>query len=491
MQPMSVAKFCRLAEKYQYIPLWLSLPADMDTPVSLVKKLDGCVYLLESVEQGEILGRYSFIGIDSLLKIEVRENVCQLTGESRTQVYQGNPLQTIETILKALQVAPVEELNGFIGGAVGFFAYSLVNSFEGVPQRAENDLGIPDCQFVVARSLIRFDHINHKVTLIALTPGGFDPQKSYAAGMDYLRSLAGILQSKSVTDKIPPKHKAADISANMTREQFIEKVQRAKEYIAAGDIFQVVLSQRFSLEVSGEPFDIYRRLRAINPSPYLYYLDFADLQLIGSSPEMLVRVTGSAVETCPIAGTRPRGKSPVEDSQLGRELRHNPKEQAEHVMLVDLSRNDLGRVCDYGSVELASFMGIERFSHVMHLVSRVKGRLEAGRTPLDALKVCFPAGTVSGAPKIRAMEIIEELEPTRRGPYAGAIAYLGFDANLDSCITIRTILVKAGRAFVQAGAGIVADSDPDKEYAETLNKAGAMLAAVNPVEEENNFAIND
>jgi anthranilate synthase component I len=491
MVAMSFDRFCQLAENYEYIPLWLSLPGDMDTPVSLVKKLGGCIYLLESVEQGKILGRYSFIGVDQLLHLVVQGEKCTISGESGVQVKWGDPLQTVAETLKNLRVAPVPELKEFNGGAVGYLGYDLVHVFDGIPSLTEDDLELPDCRFMVAKTLIQLDHLNHEVKLIVLTPKGVDPIQNYLAGMQRLKDLATRLQSTRIIAKAPITHRHSPFKANMSQEYFTKIVERAKEYIRAGDIFQVVLSQRFSVEVSDEPFEIYRRLRGINPSPYLFYLNFDDLQLIGSSPEMLVRVSGSRVETCPIAGTRPRGGNSREDQLMAEELTQSPKEKAEHLMLVDLSRNDLGRVCKYGSIDLERFMEVERFSHVMHLVSRVQGELAPDKTALEALKVCFPAGTVSGAPKIRAMEIIEELETTRRGPYAGAIGYLSFDGNLDSCITIRTILITSGQAYIQAGAGIVAESDPDKEYEETLNKARAMFAAVNATEEENRFAIND
>ncbi len=485
MTGISLEKFVTLAGEYAYIPLWSDLAGDLDTPVSLVKKLGGCVYLLESVERGESLGRHSFIGLDPLLWFEVNSRGCRIEKEGRTvTVSPQDPLQLLAETLQEMNVAPLNELQGFFGGAVGYFGYDTVRRLEVLPQQAEDDLHIPESKFVITRCVITVDHVTKQVRVVALVPRGENPAQNFKAGKEYLKSVIKRLQARTIRQ---PKNVSADSGAfqsNVSKDSYMAMVEQAKNYIRAGDIFQVVLSQRLTCQVGDEPFEIYRRLRTINPSPYLYYLDLGETKLIGSSPEMLVRVKDREVETCPIAGTRPRGKSEREDSALARELLANEKERAEHIMLVDLSRNDLGRACSFGTVRVEQTMEVERFSHVMHMVSKVKGELQAGCTPFDALKVCFPAGTVSGAPKIRAMEIIEELEPTRRGPYAGAIGYLSFGGDLDSCITIRTILIKEKTAYIQAGAGIVADSDPEKEYEETLNKARALMNAANPLQEE-------
>jgi len=491
MTGMSADRFQELAREFEYIPLWADLSGDLDTPVSLVKKLGGCVYLLESVERGESLGRHSFIGLDTLLSFEVVGDSCTIITDGQETVLSGeDPLQLLASTLQNMKVAQIEELEGFFGGAVGYFGYDTVRRLEKLPKLAQDDINIPESKFLITRCVIAVDHVTKQVRAAVLISRGENPLQSFELGKGYLKSILTRLQKGTIKPAKPVSVAAGAFQSNLTKESYMEMVDRAKEYIKAGDIFQVVLSQRLTCPVQDEPFEVYRRLRVINPSPYLYYLDLGEAKLIGSSPEMLVRVKGSEVETCPIAGTNPRGKSEKEDRALAQELISNPKERAEHIMLVDLSRNDLGRVCSYGSVKVEQMMEIERFSHVMHIVSRVKGRLKPDLTAFDALKVCFPAGTLSGAPKIRAMEIIEELEPTRRGPYGGAIGYLSFGGDLDSCITIRTIMIKGDTAYIQAGAGIVADSDPEKEYEETLNKARALMTALNPVQEEKNV-IND
>ncbi len=492
MSGISYEDFTALAKDYEYIPMWSDLTGDLDTPVSLVKKLGGCVYLLESVERGESLGRHSFIGIDTMLTFAVNGDLCRITGNGRTQSSEaGDPLQLLAATLSDLKVAPVAELQGFSGGAVGYLGYDMVRRLENLPHLAEDDLALPESKFVITKGVIAVDHISRQIRVIALVQRGQDLAQSYAQGQKYLDAIVRKLQGPLPAQPVPCSTAGMEVKSNLTRAKYITMVEKAKEYIKAGDIFQVVLSQRFTSPITEEPFEIYRRLRSINPSPYLYYLDFGPTKLIGSSPEMLVRAGAKRVETCPIAGTRPRGATEQQDQALAEELLANAKERAEHIMLVDLSRNDLGRVCRYGSVKAEQMLQVERFSHVMHLVSRVAGELRPEFSGFDALKVCFPAGTLSGAPKIRAMEIIEELEPTRRGPYGGAIGYLGFNGELDSCITIRTILIKDQTAYVQAGAGIVADSDPEREYEETVNKAGALLQAINPAQEGKLIVVND
>lgn len=492
MSGISLTRFEELAQEFAYVPMWMDLDGDLDTPVSLVKKLGGCVYLLESVEKGESLGRHSFIGIDPLLWVEVGAEYCRIEHQGDVKIIDApDPLTVLQSALQDLKVAQVDELRGFFGGAVGYFGYDTVRRLEKLPLIAEDDLGLPESKFVVTRCVIAVDHISQQVRVAALVARGDDPAHSYRAGQAYLKGIVDRLQSGINKQKARPVVTAQDFQSNLSKAKFMAMVEKAKEYIRAGDIFQVVLSQRLSCPVQDEPFEIYRRLRSINPSPYLYYLDLGELKLIGSSPEMLVRVKGKEVENGPIAGTRPRGKTADEDKALAAELLANAKERAEHVMLVDLGRNDLGRVCEYGSVRVERMLEVEYFSHVMHLVSEVKGKLRPEYSAFDALKVCFPAGTLSGAPKIRAMEIIEELEPTRRGAYAGAIGYLSFTGDLDSCITIRTVLIKDQTAYIQAGAGIVADSDPEREYEETLNKARALMVAVNPRQGEKIYAVND
>jgi anthranilate synthase component 1 len=369
----------------------------------------------------------------------------------------------------------------FVCGAVGFLSYDAVRWFEQIPANSVDDLGVEDAVMAFYSRVLAFDHVRHQVHLVAnvfTDCGTAQVEERYAAAVDDLDAMEALL-AEPVPQVTPPgKTSVATLKSNMSQDDFESAVIQAKEHIAAGDAFQVVLSQRFETDLDCSPFEVYRALRVVNPSPYMFYLKLGDQCVLGASPEMLVRVTGRKLEYRPIAGTRKRGETDIEDALLGEELRADEKEVAEHVMLVDLGRNDLGRVADYGSVEVTDLMTVERYSHVMHLVSSIKARLRVGLDRFDALAACFPAGTVTGAPKIRAMEIIDELEPTRRGVYAGAVLYLDYSGNLDSCIAIRTMLIKDGKAYVQAGAGIVADSVPASEYVETVNKARAMLQAI-------------
>jgi anthranilate synthase component 1 len=371
----------------------------------------------------------------------------------------------------------------FVAGGVGYFAYDMVRQFERLPETAIVDVNLPDCIFTFYDRLLAFDHLKHQLHIIAAADVRSEsPRKAYdraLADIDALeRKLVRGIRHQTLGWSAPPKPKAIKVHASTTHGEFLKSVRRAKEYIAAGDAFQVVLSQRFDFKLPTEPFQVYRALRTVNPSPYMFYLQFDDTQVVGASPEMLVRITGRKLEYRPIAGTRRRGEEDADDARLIEELRTDEKERAEHVMLVDLGRNDLGRVSAYGSIKVRDLMYVERYSHVMHLVSALEGQLRPELDALDAVAACFPAGTLSGAPKVRAMEIIEELEPVRRGVYGGAILYADYAGNLDSCIAIRTMVVHRGRAYVQAGAGIVADSDPESEYQECMNKASALLRAV-------------
>lgn len=488
-------KFLELSEQYNLIPVFKEWLVDLDTPISVYKKISpsGPSYLLESVEGGENLARYSFIGVDPFLTYYSwgSKGLCKGVNGVLQEV-RGSPLKVLEKLLKQYRVPYFEQLPRFYGGAVGYFSYDLIRFLENLPSLAIDDLGLPDCAFTFAGMVLVFDHVQHRLKVIVNSLVGNDPLNSYNCAIDKMEILAACLRGKMTNaaggenyqnGKFEKRESIgndfnqvlSDPKPNMTREQFEKKVLKIKEYIRAGDILQAVISQRFKLNFRGDPLRAYRRLRAINPSPYMYYLNFGNPVIVGSSPEMLIRVTGGQVETCPIAGTRPRGKNQASDQILAEELLADPKERAEHLMLVDLGRNDLGRVCIPGSVELSQFMAVERYSHVMHLVSHVQGKLISGKSSFDALAACFPAGTVSGAPKIRAMEIIEELEPTRRGVYAGAVGYFGFNGNMDTAITIRTIVINNGYAYVQAGAGIVADSEPEREYEETINKARALI----------------
>lgn len=485
-------EYLQAASRYGVIPVWEELVVDLETPISIYQKVatGDYSYLLESVAGGEQLARYSFIGFDPFLIFKAKGNTLEIEETGRKRVETGELLGKLRELVTGLRVRPLPDQPRFFGGAVGYFGYDVVRQWEHLPVLAVDDLGLPDCYFVLTRTVLIYDHVRHRLKIVVLLPHGNNPPGAYAEAVATIKEIKHRLGTVSNSERklcgqkpgvVGPSN-SMPVMANITREEFLQRVKRAQEYIRAGDIFQVVLSQRFQQVIRVDPFAVYRMLRSLNPSPYMYYLNFRELQLVGSSPEMLVRVENGRVETHPIAGTRPRDPNPAVDEALAQELRADPKERAEHIMLVDLGRNDLGRVCAYGSVQVTRFMEIERYSHVMHLVSTVQGQLSPDSDAYAALKACFPAGTVSGAPKIRAMEIIEELEPNRRGPYAGAIGYLGFNGNLDSCITIRTIVVKDGMAYVQTGAGIVADSEPEKEYEETLNKAKALLKALNLAE---------
>ncbi|RJQ25298.1 MAG: anthranilate synthase component I [Peptococcaceae bacterium] len=484
---MTREEYLGFSKEYNLIPVWRELLVDLETPITIFKKVSptGPAYLLESVEGGENLARYSFIGLDPFMVYRCRGEDGLLADGKGVREAGGSPLAVLKGLLERYRVPQLSELPRFYGGAVGYLGYDLVRLIEKLPDAAEDDLRLPDCLFVFAGTVLIFDHVRHTLKIVRNSLVDGDPGAAYDRAETVIEEITAALRRDLPGEKKSFKV-AADVGlpeANMAREDFTGMVERAKEYIRAGDILQVVLSQRFRVPFKGDCFRVYRNLRAINPSPYLYYLDFRGTfpglgegpVIIGSSPEMLVRVEGDLAQTCPIAGTRPRGGNPEEDRALACELLADEKERAEHLMLVDLGRNDLGRVCTAGSVQVTRFMEVERYSHVMHLVSAVQGRLEPGRASFDALRACFPAGTVSGAPKVRAMEIIDEMEPTRRGIYAGAIGYLGFGGNMDTAITIRTVLLHEGYAYVQAGAGIVADSDPQREYQETVNKARALL----------------
>ncbi|TEB11814.1 anthranilate synthase component I [Pelotomaculum propionicicum] len=474
------AEYLDLAGAYNLIPVSCEINADLDTPTSIYKKIapKSPAYLLESVEGGENLARYSFIGFDPFLTFVSRGSGSLVEQEGRQETCAGMPLDNLEQIVSSFKVYLKPGLPRFFGGAVGYIGYDLVRFIEDIEmQPGEGIPGIPECCFIFAGTVLIFDHVRQALNIVVNSRPGAEPASSYDRAVEQIEKVIGALKNNIILEHERKERAEAGgaAEANMTRAEFMAKVRRAKEYIAAGDILQVVLSRRLRVPFTGEPFNVYRRLRALNPSPYLFYLDFGELVVVGSSPEMLVKVEDGAVETCPIAGTRPRGKDLTADENLAGDLLADEKEKAEHLMLVDLGRNDLGRVCETGSVRVKRFMEVEKYSHVMHLVSNVRGRLAQGRSCFDALKSCFPAGTLSGAPKVRAMEIIGELEPDRRGVYGGAIGYLGFSGNLDTAIAIRTVLFHAGNAYVQAGAGIVADSDPAREYEETMSKARVLL----------------
>ena len=466
------------------IPVYRRLGADLLTPVSAFLKLRqqaNAPFLLESVEGGEKLARYSFLGKDPHLTVTARGGKTTLRhADGKTESKDESVFDVLDKLMGRYSEVELPELPRFTGGAVGFFSYDCVRLIEKLPDAAEQDLDLPDAVWCFYDTVAAFDHVKHQLLLMASTyvrPED-DPILLYEKAVARLDALENVY-SDTETPATVSVQITGDIQSNVTRPDFESAVQKGKDYIREGDIFQVVLSQRFSSDYSGDPFNLYRALRQVNPSPYLFYLDFDDFKLVGSSPEVLVRVEGDRAELLPIAGTRPRGTTFEADQQLAENLLDDPKERAEHLMLVDLGRNDLGRISEYGTVSVDRYAFIERYSHVMHIVSSVSGHLGKNQTALQVLKACFPAGTVSGAPKVRAMEIIDELETTRRTVYAGAVGYLDFRGNMDTCITIRTMLVTENKVYIQAGAGIVADSVPAAEYDETVNKAQALHRAMN------------
>lgn len=475
--------YLALARRAPYVPVWAEILADTETPISLYLRFAGKTgsFLLESVEGGERLGRYSLMGFDPLLAFKIRAGKAYLTTGGQTELMPGKPLAALRQLMAQLSLPPVDGPR-FCGGLAGYLGYDVVREIETLPTHAVDDLQLPDACLALHRVFLIYDHVLRTVRVACLGRGGAGAAAGYDDAVAEVERLLEALKRPGEVgrwDSSKTPFNAAPWRANVTRREFIAGVKKAKEYIAAGDIFQVVLSQRLSLPFGGDTLAVYRRLRALNPSPYMFYLNFPDVTLVGASPEMLVRVEGGKMDYSPIAGTRPRGRTPGEDQELAGELLANEKERAEHLMLLDLGRNDIGRVAAPGSLRVPRQMEVEYYSHVMHLVSGITARLAPGRDALDALLACFPAGTVTGAPKVRAMEIIAELEHTARGPYAGAVGYLGLHGNLDTCIAIRTITFTRGQAFVQAGAGIVADSDPGGEYEETLNKAQALLEVLN------------
>lgn len=495
MYAPKVQEVIRLARQYNLIPVVRHLLADTETPIRVFQQFysEKRAFLLESVEGGVKWARYSFIGTDPFLTVRAKNGVTEvLNGKETLRYSEAKPIEVLKSLLRSYKSPSLPELPRFTGGAVGFFGYDLLQYYERLPKHRIDDLEMDDIQFMFCDQVIVFDHFKQQLKVIAnvhIREGATDAEiiraydetcaKIDAAIEKLLRPLPS---GRSSQNPVPEDVELGEIRSNVTKEQFISNVEQAKEYIRAGDIFQVVLSQRFEIETAVEPLQVYRILRTLNPSPYMYVLKMEEEVIVGTSPELLVRVEEERVETRPIAGTRPRGRTPEEDSALERELLADEKERAEHLMLVDLGRNDLGRVSEFGSVKCDSFMEIERYSHVMHIVSNVSGRIRKDKDFFDAFLSCLPAGTVSGAPKLRAMEIIAELENEARGAYAGAIGYLGFSGNLDTCITIRTIIFKKGKAYVQAGAGIVWDSVPEKEYEETVNKAKGMLKAIRTAE---------
>lgn len=493
----SEKEFLKLSKKGNLIPVYKEILGDLETPVSAYFKVAHkakYAFLLESVEGEEKVARFSFLAKDPELVFQSKHNNLTLTrfgkGKATKETFKikDTPLSFIREILSRYKFVNVPKLPRFCGGLVGYLSYDIVKFFEKLPNKTKDDLKLPDTLLMLAKNLIIFDHLNHNIKVVQcvyLNPKSSKEQKIrlYKKALKKINITIDELNQPLIIESNKKRRKGTQpaklkVKSNTTEARYKEMVTEAKKQIRAGEIIQVVLSQRFEVDLKTNPFNIYRTLRAVNPSPYMFYLNFNGIQLIGSSPELLVRCEEGIVETRPIAGTRPRGKNDKQDTALAKDLLGDPKERAEHIMLVDLGRNDLGRVCQKGTVHLSEFMSVEKYSHVMHIVSNVKGKLKANSDDLDVLKAAFPAGTVSGAPKIRAMEIIEDLEKVTRGPYAGCIGYFSFSGNLDSCITIRTIVAHKGKAYIQAGAGIVADSNPKKEYQETINKAKAQIMAI-------------
>jgi len=463
----------KLKAQGNLVPVYREISADMDTPVSAYLKIARGDYsfLLESVEGGERLARYSFLGTEpsKIISTDVNNPV--------------DPLKLIEDEFDKYRPVPIEGLPRFHGGMVGYLSYEVARYFEKLPAPESDPIRLPESVMMLADTLLIFDHITHIIKIVSHVHLDDDVETAYAAAVKKIDDLAERLQRTVEAEAGKPAgNNNSKVSSNLTQAEYEGMVERAKKHIYEGDIIQVVPSQRLSRETGASPFAIYRALRSLNPSPYMYYLHLGGFYIVGTSPELLVRVEDGIVSNHPIAGTRPRSKDNTEDKALEEELKNDEKECAEHLMLVDLARNDVGRISQPGTVEVTRFMDIERYSHVMHLVSHVQGRLREGLTQFDAMRACFPAGTVSGAPKIRAMEIIAELEPERRGPYAGSVGYFDFSGNMDTAIAIRTIVIKDGVAYVQAGGGVVADSVPEKEYRESLSKAQALLTAIDNAE---------
>jgi anthranilate synthase component 1 len=485
-------EFQRLAKQGNLIPVFDVLPADLLTPVSAYLRIaQGARYsfLLESVEGGEKIARYTFAGANPEEVFRYASGACVMEGRERVVWEERDPVSFLRARMERFRPVRLPGLPPLVAGAIGYFSYDMVRLVEHLPKRLRDDIGLFDAMLTFYHGIIAFDHVQHRLWIVrnVFTEGSGTLRTKYNAAIREIRETRKLLEQPVAGEKPrrearTGKRPALKVTSNFRRSEYMAAVRKCKEYIRAGDIFQVVVSQRFSAKTKAQPFDIYRELRALNPSPYLFYLQMNDVAVVGSSPEMLVKVQGRDIFYRPIAGTLPRGKDEAEDQRLEKQMLASEKERAEHIMLVDLGRNDLGRVCEYGTVKVEQLMTVERFSHVMHLVSSLRGRLREDVDCFDALMACFPAGTVSGAPKVRAMEIIEELERTRRGIYAGGVLYMDFAGNLDSCIALRTMVIKNGVAYVQAGGGIVADSTPAGEYQESVNKSRALLAALETAE---------
>ena len=472
MQP-SLEEIKKLQSQGNVIPVYKSVIADFLTPVSAFLKLEkdrSHAFLLESIEGGERIARYSFLGGDPFLIKRYKDG------------QPANFMQDLRSTMNRFRSVKLSNLPPFTGGAVGYFGYDMVRTIEDIPKSGVDDLGVDDAVLMFYKTVLAFDHLRHQIHIISnlIVEDSSEPiEIQYRKASEEIQHIESLLRAPLEIPPVTRNETDVTVRSNFEKQDYLAAVARSKEYIAAGDIFQVVLAQRFEVDLPTTPFEIYRALRIVNPSPYMYFLKMPDTSIVGSSPEMLVRVREQEIEYRPIAGTLPRGANEAEDEANAERLSNDEKERAEHIMLVDLGRNDLGRVSQYGTVRVEDLMFIERYSHVMHLVSSLRGRLRDGVDRWDALMACFPAGTVSGAPKVRAMEIIDELEPTKRGVYAGAVMYADFSDNLDSCIAIRTLVVRGKKGYIQAGGGLVADSVPENEYQETVNKSRALIRAIN------------
>lgn len=490
---ISLEDFKRLAEKHNVIPVFKEVLSDIDTPLSVFLKVSSPErfnFLFESVEQGENVGRYSFIGSSLPVYIKIKNRYVEFYDNGKLECKEtDDPIDQIKEKIEKFNPAKIDGLPPFWGGFVGYVSYDVIHFYEPVPDVKPDTLKLPDIYFFLSDEVVVFDNVNHSIKIIvsAILDENSSVEEKYYESISRIEKIEEKLSRDVKINRLSVKNiKSVNIQewkSNFKKEDFLKAVEKCKHYIKEGDIIQVVISQRFSKKLKTDPINVYRSVRAINPSPYLFYLDLRDIKLIGSSPEILVSVINGKILTKPIAGTRPRGKTVEEDRLLREELLNDEKERAEHLMLVDLARNDVGKVSEKGSVKVDRFMYIENYSHVMHIVSDVSGKLREGLHPLDVLKSVFPVGTVSGAPKVRAMQIIEELEPDKRGPYAGAVGYVSFDGNIDTAIAIRTAVVQKDNIYIQAGAGIVADSIPEREYEETVNKAKAMIKAVEIAEQ--------
>ncbi|MCX6899168.1 MAG: anthranilate synthase component I [Verrucomicrobia bacterium] len=479
------SEFRSLASRGNLIPVYCELLADLETPVSAYQKLrgKGPAFLFESVEGGEHISRYSFIGADpGITLVQDGGAVVVREGRKTTRIkFKRDPLEVVEKVMARYRPVALPELPRFSGGAVGFLGYEFIHHVEPVvPRPKQDDLGTPPMYLMLTDTIVIFDRVRQTIKVVSNAHVTGNADVAYDKACRRIAAIIARLRRPLPARHVELRHDAPPlpVDSNMTVERYQAMVRKAKEYIKSGDIIQVVLSQRFSTKVRSKPLDVYRALRSVNPSPYMFILELGDFSLVGASPEVHVRCEDGHVEIRPIAGTRKRGVTPAEDLALEKDLLADEKERAEHLMLVDLARNDIGRVCDFGSVHVEEFMIIERYSHVMHIVSQVEGNLQKDRTVYDLMRATFPAGTVSGAPKIRAMQIIAEQEASQRGPYAGAVGYFSFNGNLDCCITLRTALLKGGRVYVQAGGGIVDDSTPENEFQETVNKSMALRKAI-------------